>query len=162
MGVWDEQEITAFDEAEADSHKLRWAPLALLPPAIKNLSEWKMSAAFKALVSLPSGHNGAAKLSSYTGAKVCAQHAAHKPSDVSPWPCHGNPIKLCIHLTHFHPVRNHSLVKGALQGNHRGLHLYLTFCKRLSNCKCTCHQNKELRDRDLLKMQTHSWYLVIW
>lgn len=41
------------------------------------------------------------------------------PSDASPWPCHGNPIKCCVHPTHFHPLKNHSSVHTALRGNHR-------------------------------------------
>lgn len=48
MGTWNEQEITAFDEAEADSHRLNWTPLALLPQPQKNLPEQKMSEHFKA------------------------------------------------------------------------------------------------------------------
>lgn len=74
MGAWNEQEITAFDEAEADSRRLNSS--GPLPPAVKNLFEQKMSKHFKA----PMCHFPLATmelLSPYAGAKqtlakVCA------------------------------------------------------------------------------------------
>ena len=82
MGAWNEQEITAFDEAEADSRRLNSS--GPLPPAVKNLFEQKMSKHFKA----PMCHFPLATmelLSPYAGAKqtlakVCALFFPPPPS----------------------------------------------------------------------------------
>lgn len=79
MGAQNEQEITAFDEAEADSRSLNSS--GPLPLAVKNLFEQKMSKHFKA----PMCHFPLATmelLSPYTGAKqtlakVCALFFLH-------------------------------------------------------------------------------------
>lgn len=150
-GARNEQEITAFDEAEADSRSLN--SFGPLPLAVKKTClSTKCQNTSGPHVSLPSGYDGVVKPlhRCYTNTRksLCSfffppqllavpSPAFHLPflflpSDASPWPCHGNPIKLCIHPTYFHHLKKkqkNSSICIRMQRNCRLRYLYIACCR---------------------------------